>query len=283
MVTIGKRNTLTVLHEASPGFYLDGDQLGEILLPGTFRTPDIVPERSVDVFVYLDSKDRLVATTETPHVQVGEFAFLRVVSVDQNLGAFLDWGLSKDLFLPRREWAGPLKVGDWVVVHAHMDDRSNRIVASARVNRFLDLTPADYADRQPVRLLIAGQSPLGYLAIIDHQHRGLLYADDVPATLAIGQSFDGWILRTRMDGKIDVTLNEAGFDRIGPIAQKIVLELARADGHLPYHDRSDPAEIRDMFGVSKKAFKQAIGKLYAERRIVIESDGIRLLAPPPRA
>lgn len=276
MALIGKLNVLRVLREAAPGFYLDGGPLGEILLPGSQRTAKTIPGGDIEVFVYRDSEDRLVATTRVPHAQLDEFAMLRVVAVRAGIGAFLDWGLEKDLLLPIREWKDRVEPGDWVVVKVRMDTRSNRLVASARLDRHLDRTPADYQPRQPVRLLVAGETPLGYFVIINHTHRGLLYAADVAAPLGIGETLDGYVLRVRPDGKIDTTLHAAGFERIGPLKTRILGLLSESDGFLPYHDGSSPAEIHDAFGVSKKAFKQAIGLLYRDRRITIADDGIRL-------
>jgi predicted RNA-binding protein (virulence factor B family) len=235
----------------------------------------------VDVFVYRDSRDRIIATTEAPHAMVGEFAYLRVLTVDRGLGAFLDWGLEKDLLLPIREWPGPVSVGDWVVVWVHLDERSDRIVASARTNRHVDKSEAIYKTGEAVKLLILRITPLGYDAIINHAHSGLIYADDVAEPLGIGQSLDGFVLRVREDGKIDLTLHQAGYGRIAPLTEKILTALAEAGGKLPFHDRSDPADIQKQFGVSKTAFKQAIGQLFRARKIMIELKGIRLVDPDP--
>ncbi|MEO6742774.1 MAG: S1-like domain-containing RNA-binding protein [Chthoniobacteraceae bacterium] len=276
MAILGKRNTLPIVRQAPPGFYLDGGTHGEILLPGRYLPGGGEPGETVDVFVYRDSEDRLVATTETPLAMVGEFAFLRVVSEMPSIGAFLDWGLEKDLLLPRREYAGGIRPGGRALVHVMLDERSDRIVATARLNRHLNLTPPSYSEGQAVKLIVESETPLGYKAIINGAHTGLLYAAECGAALSIGQSLDGFIRSVRPDGKIDLGLDPAGHRRLEPLSGKILAALKAAGGRLPFHDGSSPEDIRSALGMSKKAFKQAIGVLYRERRIIIEPDGIRL-------
>lgn len=276
MADLGKRNQLPVLREASPGLYLDGGSHGDILLPRRYVPADARPGTTLDVFVYRDSEDRLVATTETPRAMVGDFAFLEVVSWDQSLGAFLDWGLPKDLLLPRREQAASVRPGDWIVVHVSLDERSDRIVASARLNRALSRTPPDYPPYHPVTLLIAEESPLGYNAIVENAHRGLLYRAEVGGVLRIGQRLPGFVRAVRPNGRLDLALDRAGFQRIGPLTEQILAALEAKNGRLPYHDRTPPEEIRAAFGVSKKAFKQAVGTLYRQRLIELEPAGLRL-------
>ena len=277
MAIIGKRNSLPIVRQAPPGLYLDGGTHGEILLPGRYIQPGWAVGGKMDVFVYRDSEDRLVATTETPHAVVGEFAYLRVVSRNPSVGAFLDWGLEKDLLLPLREHTASLRPGDWALVRIALDERSDRIIASARLSRWLNLTPPAYAEGQPVKLIVESETPLGYRAIINHAHLGLLYRTELAAPLIIGQTLDGFIRTVRPDGKIDLGLDPAGHRRIAPLGEQIIAALRTAGGHLPYHDSSAPEEIRTAFGMSKKAFKQAIGVLYRDRRIRIGPDGIRLL------
>lgn len=276
MALLGKRNALVILREAPPGYYLDGGSHGEILLPGRYITKDAVPGGTMDVFVYRDSEDRLVATTQLPYAEVGEFAYLQVVGVNPRVGVFLDWGLEKDLLLPAREQSGPVREGDWLVVRVALDEKTDRIIASARLNRWLDPAPPSYHEGQAVKLLIIGNSPLGYNAIVNHAHRGLLYHGDLSGPLSTGQKFDGYVRLVRPDGKIDLALDRAGYRRIGPLTEQILESLKTAGGRMPYHDGSSPEEIRAAFGVSKKAFKQAIGALFRERRIQIEDHGIRL-------
>jgi predicted RNA-binding protein (virulence factor B family) len=276
MALIGKRNQLLVLREAPPGLYLDGGSHGEILLPGRDITDAAVPGSTVDVFVYRDSEDRPIATTATPFAMAGDFACLRVLNVDRQLGAFLDWGLPKDLLLPRREQTAPLKVGHWIVVHVSLDEKSDRIVASTRLNRALSRTAPHYAPDQPVRLLIATETPLGYTAIVENAHRGLLYRRELAGPLEIGQRLAGYVRAIRDDGKLDLALDRTGPRRIAPLNEKILDALRANGGRLPCHDKTSPEEIREKFGVSKKAFKQALGTLYRKRRIRIEPNGIEL-------
>jgi predicted RNA-binding protein (virulence factor B family) len=279
MANIGKRNLLPILRSAPPGYYLDGGSHGEILLPGRYIPKGVIPGGIMDVFVYRDSEDRLVATTEVPHAMVGEFALLRVISVNPRIGVFLDWGLEKDLLLPIREQTRPLQAGDWIVVRVALDEKTDRIIASSRLNRYLNLTPPNYAEGQAVNLMVIDETPLGFNVIVENSHRGLLYHSDLAAPLSAGQPLEGFVRTVRPDGKIDVALDRAGYRRIAPLTEQILDALGESGGHLPYHDDSSPEDIRAVFGVSKKAFKQAIGSLYRERRILIDKNGIRT-APP---
>jgi predicted RNA-binding protein (virulence factor B family) len=279
MAQIGKRNLLTIIRSAAPGLYLDGGAHGEILLPGKYIPTGATIGGKLDVFVYRDSEDRLVATTQKPHATVGEFVCLQVAAVSPHIGVFLHWGLEKDLLLPIREMDGPLNPGDWVVVKVALDDKTDRLVATARINRHLDLTPPHYHEGESVKLLVASKSPLGYNLIVNNAHRGLIYHTDVTGTLKVGQQVEGYVRTIRPDGKLDLALGQAGYRRIGPLMDHVIEILTAKGGRLPYHDNSLPEEIRDVFGMSKKAFKQAIGALFKERRIYIEPDGIRLVEP----
>ena len=279
MALLGKLNQLRIVRFAQPGFYLDGGSHGEILLPGRYSPAGAVPGGTMEVMVYRDTEDRLVATTEKPFAYVGEFAALRVVSLARSIGVFLDWGLEKDLLLPIREMAGPLQPGDKAVVQVMVDPHTDRLMATARINRRLDMTPANYHEGESVRLLVASRSPIGYNMIVNNAHRGLLYHTDVAGTLAVGQLVEGYVRAIRPDGKLDLALGKAGYRRIAALTDQILAALEAKGGRLPYSDNSIPEEIRDAFGVSKKAFKQAIGSLYRDRLIVIESNGIRLIAP----
>lgn len=276
MALLGKTNLLRILRSAPPGFYLDGGALGEILLPGGLIPAGAKVGGDVEVFLYRDSEDRLVATPQKPLAQVGEFAALRVVAVNPRIGVFLDWGLDKDLLLPLREQTNPLRTGERVVVRVMIDERSQRIVASARLNRHLDLAPPSYAENQPVRLIVTGETPLGYNVIVENAHRALLYKSDLGQPLFAGSVFQGYVRRMREDGKIDVALDRAGHQRVASLTETVLEKLRAAGGRLPLHDGSSPEEIRAALGMSKKAFKQAIGVLYKSRRLVIEQYGIRL-------
>lgn len=279
MAQIGKRNLLTIVRSSTPGLYLDGGTHGEILLPGKFIPTGAVVGGKVEVFVYRDSEDRLVATTQKPLAQVGEFACLQVAGVNPRIGVFLNWGLEKDLLLPIREMNGPLNPGDWEVVMVVLDTQTDRLIASARFNRRLDLTPPHYHEGESVNLIVASKSPLGYNLVVNNAHRGLIYHTDVPGMLKVGQQVAGYVRSIRQDGKLDIALGQAGYRRIGEMSAKVLEVLTARGGRLPYHDNSLPEEIRDVFGMSKKAFKQAIGTLFKERKIIIEPDGIRLVEP----
>jgi predicted RNA-binding protein (virulence factor B family) len=277
MALLGQYNTLPVVRQAPPGLYLDGGTHGEILLPGKYAPRGATAGGSIEVFVYRDSEDRLVATTEKPYATVGQCASLRVVSVRRGVGAFLAWGLEKDLLLPLREQTRALHPLDWVIVHVAVDPKSDRIIATARLKRWLNQTLATFRVGQSVKLLIECRTPLGYRAIVNHTHHGLLYSGEGAQEIRPGQAVDGFVRAVRPDGKLDLSLDPAGYGRIKPLTEQILEKLRASDGWSPCHDGSEPAEIRAAFGASKKAFKQAVGALYRQRKIRIEPAGIRLL------
>jgi uncharacterized protein len=278
MATIGRRNTLKIVREAPPGLYLDGGELGEILLPKKYIPHDIKPKDLLNVFVYLDSEDRLVATTETPLAEVGEFAALKVVGVNRNVGAFLNWGLAKDLLLPFREQTKPPRIGQTIVVFILLDPTSRRIMASARLNRYLSQEPPDYQPGQSVNLLIVSKTPLGYTALVENAHRGLLYGDRTNAPLEIGQRIKGFVRIVRDGEKIDLTLDPPGaYKQVPSITAEIVNALEKNGGKLNVDDSTDPEEIRATFNVSKNTFKRALSSLYKKRRIRFTNPGIELI------
>jgi uncharacterized protein len=277
MAIIGKRNTLSIQREAPPGLYLRGGELGEILLPRRYIPADVKPGDKLDVFVYLDSEDRIVATTEKPYATVGEFACLEVVSINPRVGAFLDWGLQKDLLLPFREQEGPVRIGQKIVVFIHLDAKTNRIIASARLHRHLSRDTPSYADGQSVNILVIAETPLGYSAIVNNAHRGLLYRDQMSAPLVVGQKLKAFVRTVRPGGKIDLSLDASGYRRVASLQEQIVQALEGQGGRLAFDDDSSPETIREAFGVSKKAFKQALGALYKHRRIRFTRPGIELL------
>ncbi len=284
MAAIGERNALRVLRESKSGLHLDGEELGEILLPGRYIPKGTVPGDYLEVFIHHDSEDRIVATTEIPKACVGDFAALKVISLHPRAGAFLDWGLSKDLLLPIREQARRVTVGETVVAYVFLDRKSNRIVATTRLDRHLDSTAADYTLDQRVSLLIAGETPLGYKAIVENAYHGLLYKTDLGSPLAIGQAVEGYVRAIRPDGKIDLLLDPAGYGRIAPLTEQIIDALKKVpSGRLPLGDHSTPEEIRAQFNTSKKAFKQALGALYRQRSIRLIEDGIEFVPPGDKA
>lgn len=275
MADIGKFNELRIVEESDHGLYLDGGTHGTILLPGNYITPEMAIGETIKVFIYNDSEDRLVATTETPFAQVGEFAYLEVVDVRPNLGAFLDWGLSKDLLLPYRE-KGDIELvkGDGIVVAVYLDEYTDRIVASARLHRHSFRDAPDYQPNDPVQVIIYGESPLGYKAIIDAKYRGLLYYSETSDKLEEGDRFTGYIKKVRSGGRIDLRRDPSGYGRVESLTEKILTQLESAGGQLPFNDKSSPEAIRDRFNCSKKAFKQALGALYKQRQIQFTESGV---------
>ncbi|MFT4692585.1 MAG: putative RNA-binding protein (virulence factor B family) [Limisphaerales bacterium] len=283
MANIGKWNTLRAVEETSFGMMLDGGEHGPILTPNRYVPSDARVEDEFEVFVYLDSEDRLIATTENPLVEVGEFACLEVVSLNPNIGAFLNWGLIKDLLLPFAEQVGRVQVGQKVVVAVLLDERTGRIVASMRTLRHIDRSPPPYDTGEAVKLLITARTPLGFNAIVNQCHIGLLYKSDLTTPVAIGQSLDGYIRKVRPEGKIDLTLDQTGYGRVASLSEDIIEALRNGGGFLDVGDKSPPEQIRHLFGTSKKAFKQALGALYREKRIGFEEPGIRLIEKNPES
>ncbi|GAB3465157.1 CvfB family protein [Azotobacter salinestris] len=275
MALIGRFNSLQVVKHTDFGLYLDGGADGEILLPRRYVPKDSPSEVGdwLNVFVYLDSDDRLIATTLRPKIQVGGFASLKVVQINR-VGLFLDWGLPKDLLLPHSEEKRPLQVGDYCVVHAYLDPRTRRIVATARLDRYLDKTPARYQPGQAVDLLVVEPTPLGFKAIIDGQHWGLIHKNEVFKLLRGGMREQGYIKEVRDDGRISLTLQPAGQAARDELAERILARLDEEGGVLPLGDKSPPELIARLFGVSKGSFKKAIGGLYKQGLIAIHDERI---------
>ncbi len=277
MATIGQWHTLMAVRETPHGLVLDGGELGDVLMPTRYLPEGAAPGEEFKVFVHLDSEDRPVGTTEQPLAIVGQFACLKVLSVNARVGAFLDWGLAKDLLLPFAEQLGRVRAGQRVVVAILIDERSNRIVASMRTNRHLDRSKPAYDSGEKVELLIAEKTPLGFGAIINHRHQGLLYHAELSVPLDIGQTMTGYVRKVRHDGKVDLSLSESGPERVTTLSDDILESLRNNGGFLKLGDKSSPEEIQRVFGASKRAFKQATGGLYKKRRIIFEGDGMRLV------
>ena len=277
MALIGRFNTLQVSKFTDFGLYLDAGADGEILLPKRYIPKQEALEVGdwLNVFVYLDSEDRVIATTQKPKVQVGGFASLKVVEIN-SVGLFLDWGLSKDLLLPHSEEKRPLQVGDYVLVHVYLDPRSRRITATARLDRFLDNSPATYQVGEQVELLIAERTDLGFKAIINERHWGLLHKNELFRFVRSGMREMGYIREVRDDGKINLSLQPVGAEQRDVLAERIVEALQAAGGFLPLSDKSPAELISQQFSVSKGNFKKAIGGLYKRGVILIGDDGIRL-------
>lgn len=277
MALVGRYNSLQVVKHTDFGLYLDGGADGEILLPNRYIPKDIPSEDEdwLNVFVYLDSEDKLLATTEKPKVQVGEFASLKVVEIN-SIGVFLDWGLPKDLLLPYSEEKRELKQGDYCVVHVYLDKRTKRITATARLDRYLDKLPANYSVGQEVDLLVAEETDMGFKAIINNKHWGLIHKNEVFKFLRSGKQEKGFIKELRSDGKIALSLQPIGEQLTSSLHNQILGKLRDNNGVLPVSDKSDPAVISGLFGVSKGNFKKAIGALYKEGKLVIHADRIEL-------
>ena len=265
-----------VLKDRRPGLYLDGGELGEILLPGESIPAGAGPGDELDVFVYRDSEDRLVASTRMPLASVGDFAALEVRHVHSRIGAFLDWGLAKDLLLPMREQDRPVKAREVVVVYIFIDERSQRIVATTRWKEHIDYSTPQYSPGDKVSLLIAEETPLGFNAIVDNSRSGLLYRTELGIIPQIGEKFEGYIREVRPDGKIDLRLDAQGYERVLPLADEILRVLRTGNGRLPLGDGSSPDDIRVAFQTSKKAFKQALGSLYKKQLVEINRDSVVL-------
>ncbi len=275
MAAIGRYNSMQVVKHTGFGLYLDGGADGEILLPKRYipkNTPTEVDDW-LNVFVYLDSEDKLIATTDKPKVQVGEFASLKVVEINR-VGLFLDWGLPKDLLLPHSEEKRPLQVGDYCVVYVYVDKRTRRITATARLDRYLDRTPPDYAIGEAVDLLVVEATELGFKAIINGQHWGLIHKNEAFKFLRPGMQERGFIKELRADGKISLSLQPVGSEALDALQAVILQKLEEGQGVLALSDKSPAEEIARQFGVSKGNFKKAIGGLYKQGRIVIHLDRI---------
>ncbi|MDU8360998.1 MULTISPECIES: S1 RNA-binding domain-containing protein [Pseudomonas] len=278
MALIGRYNSLQVVKHTNFGLYLDGGADGEILLPNRYIPKDIPSEDEdwLNVFIYLDSEDKLLATTEKPKVQVGEFASLKVVEVN-SIGVFLDWGLPKDLLLPYSEEKRTLQAGDYCVVHVYLDKHTRRITATARLDRYLDKTPASYSLGQEVDLLVAEATDMGFKAIINNKHWGLIHKNEVFKFMRAGKQEKGYIKEVRSDGNISLSLQPVGEQAASSLNNKILGKLKENNGVLPVSDKSDPQVISNLFGVSKGNFKKAIGALYKQGQIVIHADRIELV------
>ncbi len=279
MSQIGRMNTLYVLREVDFGVYLDGEELGDILLPKRQVPEGTKIDDQLEVFIYFDSSDIIVASTQIPLTQVNEFASLRVID-NNEMGAFLDWGLPKDLMVPFREQKHKLLKNRHYIVYTYLDNVSQRIVASTKLDKFLLKEIPEYQVDDEVSLFIVSRTDLGYKAIIENEYWGLLFKDEVFTPLEQGQTLTGFIKQVRSDGKIDLTLKQPGQSErvhVDAASQKIIDALKASGGFLELTDKSPPNDIYKAFGISKKVFKRSIGGLYKKRLIKIEPDGVKLL------
>ncbi len=274
-VKLGKYNQLEVVKTVDFGVYLNGGDDGEILLPSRYVPEGCKPGDVLNVFIYLDNEERLIATTLQPYVQVGEFACLEVAWVNE-YGAFLDWGLMKDLFVPFREQKMKMQKGHRYVVHAHVDEDSYRIMASAKVERYLSKELPEYQPGEEVEVMVWQKTDLGYKVIVDNKFGGLVYQKEIFKPLEPGMHMQAFVRQVREDGKIDLTLQKDGLQKVDDFAEVLLQYIKDNDGHTSLNDKSPAEEIYETFGVSKKTFKKAVGDLYKKRLIVLVEGGIRL-------
>ena len=278
MALIGRMNSLQVVKHTDFGLYLDGGADGEILLPKRYIPKDTPSEVEdwLNVFLYLDSEDKLIATTLKPKIQLGEFASLKVVDINR-VGLFFDWGLPKDLLLPHSEEKRPLQIGDYCVIYLYLDKRTRRLTATARLDRHLDKVPANYQVGQEVDLLVVERTDLGFKAIIDGKHWGLIHKNELFKFIRSGMREKGYIKELRADGKISLSLQPIGHEAASGLAEQIIERLRAQGGVLALGDKSPPGLISEHFRVSKGNFKKAIGGLYKQGLIRIHDDRIELL------
>ena len=275
MLEIGKYNTLQVARKVDFGLYLASDT-DEVLLPKKYVTPEMEIGSDAEVFIYKDSEDRTIATTLRPYATVGDFVFLKAKDVTAH-GAFLDWGLEKDLFVPFREQENKMEVGRSYVVYIYLDKLTKRLAASAKVNRYLSSEIASLQENEKVELLLHKKTDLGFGAIINNQFQGLIYKNEIFSEIKVGDKIHGWIKTIREDGKIDLRLQPVGIELSDDAQKTIWNKLTAKNGFLALTDNSEPQLIMQELSMSKKTFKKAVGGLFKDKKIVIEKDGIRLV------
>ena len=276
MIHIGEYNTLEIIREAEQGLYLANPEGEEVLLPNRYVPKEFKIWDKMDVFVYLDNEERPVATTDKPYITKGEFAMLRCSEVAP-FGAFLDWGLVKELFCPFKEQAFKMKRGGWYLVHCYLDEESNRLVATSKTNNYLDNRELTVQQFDEVDLIISHPSDIGMNVIVNNCHAGLIFSDDIFKDLSIGDRMKGTVKKIRPGNKLDISLGKVGYRNIEPNAETIMHELEDNGGFLKLTDKSHPDDIKDILQMSKKNFKKAIGSLYKQRLIEIKDDGIYLV------
>ena len=274
-IQLGRFNSLKIVKTVDFGLYLDGGEYGEILLPSRYVPEVFEIGQLLDVFLYLDMDERMIATTLTPYIQVGDFGYLEVAWINE-FGAFLDWGLMKDLFVPFGEQKMKMQVGRKYIVHAHVDDASYRIVGSAKVDKFLSEEKPTYEEGDEVEVLIWQKTDLGFKAIVDNLFSGLLYDNEIFQPLYTGMRLTAYIKQVRADGKIDLVLQEGGRTHVLDFAETLFNYIKDNGGSTSFHDKSPAEDIYDTFGVSKKVFKKAVGDLYRKRLVRLEPGKIYL-------
>jgi len=275
MIEIGRYNTLKIAREREQGLYLEDAEGDEVLLPNRYVPQNYEIDDEIKVFVYLDNEERPVATTDTPTIVRDDFALLRCNEVSK-IGAFLDFGLVKELFCPFKEQAFKMREGQWYLVHCYLDEETERLVASSKTKRFLDNTNVDLAKFDKVDVIISHRSDIGMNVIVNKKYAGLIHNDDLYKEVSVGDEYQGVVKKVHNNKKLDITLREIGFRALEPNAKKLLTVLKDNNGFLPLHDKSDPEQIKDELEMSKKSFKKAIGNLYKQKQIEIKPDGIYL-------
>lgn len=275
MIKIGEYNTLEILRDTDPGLFLGDEEGNEVLLPNRYVPEAFEIGENLEVFVYLDNDERPVAVTDKPYITVGDFALLRCNQVTK-FGAFLDWGMVKELFCPFKEQAFKMKKGGWYLVYCYLDEDTNRLVASSKTNRFLDNSELTVATFDEVDLIVSHPSEIGMNVIVNKVHSGLIYKNEIFRDLSIGDQLKGIVKKVRRNNKLDISIGQIGYRNIEPNAQVILTELEDNSGFIGLTDKSSPDEIKEQLQMSKKSFKKAIGALYKQRLISLKEDGIYL-------
>ena len=276
MIELGNYNELEILRDTSVGLFLGSEGGTEILLPNKYVPKEYEIGDLLKVFCYLDHDERPVATNLEPYIKRNKFSLLQVAEVN-HFGAFLDWGLEKHLLVPFREQREKMKENQWYVVFCYLDEQSFRLVASNKIDKFLDNEKLMIKSGDQVDLVVTRLTDLGWEVIVNHAHKGLVYSNEVFSKIAVGDKIPGYIKNIRPDNKIDVSLQPIGLENLEPTADKILQSIKANDGFLPLHDKSDPREISKELQISKKSFKKGIGVLYKARKIEIRKDGVYLI------
>jgi predicted RNA-binding protein (virulence factor B family) len=275
MINIGEYNSLSILREKEPGLFLGDDEGNEVLLPNRYKPESFKIYDELEVFVYLDNEERLVAVTDRPYITRGEFALLRCNAVTK-IGAFMDWGMVKELFCPFKEQAFKMKKGGWYLVHCYLDEETNRLVASSKTNHFLDNKELTVSEFDKVDLIVSHPSDIGMNVIVNKKHLGLIFNDNIFTDLSVGDKLKGIVKKIRPGNKLDIVLGQIGYRNIEPNSQRILDALEDNSGFLELTDKSNPEIIRTELQMSKKSFKKAIGSLYKQRLVELKDDGIYL-------
>jgi len=276
LIEIGKYIDLKILRKTSVGFFLGDEEGEEVLLPNKYCPENMKLEEELKVFVYRDSSEKKVATTLIPKISLHEFALLEVSSVS-GVGAFLDWGLEKELMVPFREQRQKMEEGRWYIVYLDLDEKTDRLYASNRIEKFLQNEAVSLSIGEEVELLVLQKTDLGYSVIVNHAYKGLIYENEIFQELNIGDRLKGYVKNLREDNKIDISIHPLGYKNFNDANSELIFNaLIEHEGFLPFTDRSTPEEIYSQFGISKKAFKKSIGALYKQRKIDIQSQGIKL-------